>query len=79
MRARSVIVFRQPDSLPCEVVKLFLKDRAAKFEERNVAEDAEAARELQEKYNSRSTPTVVIGDEVLIGFDPVRIDQLLEQ
>jgi hypothetical protein len=36
-------------------------------------------RELVEAYKSRSTPTVVIGDEVLIGFQPERIAQLLAQ
>jgi len=35
-------------------------------------------RELVETYKSRSTPTLVIGDEVIIGFDPQRIERLLE-
>jgi len=35
------------------------------------------ARELTQKYNSQSTPTVVIGDQVLIGYDPERLSQLL--
>ncbi len=76
---RKIIVFTQPESLPCAAVKLFLKCRKAKFEERCVASDDEARHELAEKYNSRSTPPVVIGDEVLIGFDPERLDELLEQ
>jgi hypothetical protein len=29
------------------------------------------------KYNSRNTPTLIIGDEVVIGFDPDRIEKLL--
>jgi glutaredoxin len=33
--------------------------------------------ELVYKYGSRSTPTIVIGDEVMVGFDPERLDQLL--
>ena len=75
--SRTIIVFTQPDSLPCEAVKLFLKHRGAKFEERNILRDETAAHELQEKYKSRSTPTLVIGEEVLVGFDPERIDELL--
>ena len=42
MSLRKVIVYTQPDSLPCEAVKLFLKDRKAKFEERCVAYDDDA-------------------------------------
>ena len=79
MSTRKIIVYTQADSLPCEAVKLFLKDRGAKYEERSIEGDEEVVRELKEKYNSRSTPTVVIDDEVLVGFDPERIDELLEQ
>jgi glutaredoxin len=79
MATRKIIVFTQPDSLPCEAVKLFLRDRKARFEERSVEGDESVVRELQEKYNSQSTPTVVIDDQIVIGFDPERIDELLEQ
>jgi len=36
--------------------------------ERNVREDPEALRALVDDHQSRSTPTLVVGDEVLIGF-----------
>jgi hypothetical protein len=44
---------------------------------RDVASDYSAVRELVEKYQSRSTPTIVVGDEVMIGFDPQRLEQIL--
>jgi len=42
-----------------------------------VSSDFSAVRELVEKYHSRSTPTIVVGDEVIIGFDLRRLDALL--
>jgi len=33
--------------------------------------------ELVRKYNSNSTPTIVVDDQVMIGFDPKRLDQML--
>jgi hypothetical protein len=42
-----------------------------------VSNDFGAVRELVETWRSRATPTVVIGEEVIIGFDPERIDELL--
>jgi hypothetical protein len=33
--------------------------------------------ELVGTYKSRGTPTIVIGDEVIIGFNQSRIDELL--
>ncbi len=41
--------------------------------------DTAAVEELVYKYQSRSTPTVVVGDEVMVGFDPERLDQMLAQ
>jgi glutaredoxin 3 len=79
MAPRKIIVYTQSDSLPCEAIKMFLRDRRAKYEERSVEDGEDIVRELKEKYNSRSTPTVVIDDEVVIGFDPERIDELLER
>jgi glutaredoxin len=72
-----ITLFTQPDSLPCEAVKLFLKDRGAKFDELDVSRDETALRELKDKYKSRSTPTLVIDERVLVGFDPERIDEML--
>jgi hypothetical protein len=39
-----------------------------------VSQDERAIEDLVYKYQSRATPTVVIGDEVIIGFDRGRID-----
>jgi hypothetical protein len=29
------------------------------------------------KYQSRSTPTIIVGEEIMIGFDPERLEQML--
>jgi len=76
MKSR-VILFTQPDCPPCQIVKLFLTERGVAFEERDITRDAAAVRELTEKYNSHSTPTLVIGEEVMIGFNPERLDEIL--
>ncbi len=41
--------------------------------------DAQAVHDLIHKYQSRSTPTLVVGEEIMIGFDPDRLDELLAQ
>jgi len=42
-----------------------------------VSTDQTAVFELVRKYNSRSTPTIVVGDEVMIGFNPDQLEQML--
>ena len=44
-----------------------------------MSSDARAVNELVRKYQSRSTPTLVIGDEVMIGCDPERLDELMQE
>jgi glutaredoxin len=60
-------------------VRAFLAERGVEFVVKDVSVDQAAVFELVRKYNSRSTPTVVIGDEVLIGFDPEQLTAALER
>jgi len=42
-----------------------------------VSSDQRAVFELVRTYNSRSTPTIVVGEQVMIGFDPEKLDEML--
>jgi glutaredoxin len=63
-------------------MEVFLEAREIAFEELDISADPEARRAMTEVHGSRETPTLVIitGDvhEVIVGFDPVRLDQLLD-
>ena len=41
--------------------------------------DQQAVFELVGTYKSRATPTIVVGDQVMVGFDPDRLDKMLAQ
>ena len=77
-----VLIFTQPGCLSCELMKIFLEAKQIAFEERDISSDLEARREMTEQHDSSETPTLVIfsGEttEVIIGFDPVRLDQFLD-
>lgn len=73
---RRVLIFTQPDCPPCFVVKTLLECMGVEFEERDISRDQSAVEELK-AYGSHSTPTVVVGEQVLVGFDPKRLDQIL--
>jgi len=77
MTKTRIVIFTQPDCPPCNVVKVFLAERGVAFEERDITRDANAVRDLTEQYGSHSTPTVVMADEVLVGFDPERLNKIL--
>jgi glutaredoxin 3 len=77
-----VLFFTQPGCLSCELMRMFLEAKEIVFEERDISTDRDARREMTEQLDSTKTPTLVIisGEttEVIVGFDPVRLDQLLD-
>lgn len=74
---KRVILYSQPGCPPCYAAKQFLTARNIPFEYKDVQADPAALRELV-GFNSRSTPTIVVGEEVMIGFDPDRLESLLQ-
>jgi glutaredoxin len=77
MSLKRVILYSQPGCPPCYAAKHFLSAREIPFEYRDVTADPAALRELV-KLNSRSTPTIVVDGEVMIGFDAERLEQMLQ-
>jgi glutaredoxin len=77
----TVVFFTQPGCLPCELLKVYLEATGTVFEERDISTDTVARREMSERHGSNETPTLVVmsGEirEVIIGFDPARLDRLL--
>ena len=73
-----VIVYSTPLCAPCERLKRYLTSRGVTFTVKDLMMD-EAAAELMESRNIRTSPALQVGDEILSGKDlkPERIDQLL--
>ena len=80
------VFFTQPGCLSCEFMKFFLEAKEVVFEELDISTDSEARRQMTECHGSRETPTLVVFTSesqeevarVVVGFDPVLLDQLLE-
>jgi len=54
----------------------FFNSREIPFEYKDVTADPKALQELID-LNSQSTPTIVVDNEVMIGFDMDRLEHLL--
>ncbi len=77
MNEKKVIVYTQTGCSACEAAKEFLSQEGIDYEEKNIRSDELAMKELTEKYNSRSTPTILVDDEVIIGFDREELERVL--
>lgn len=73
-----IIVYTQNDCPPCQIIKMFLKEFGFSYTEKNITLDGKSKEELTQVYNSFSTPTIVIGEEVIIGFDLERLKKVLD-
>jgi glutaredoxin 3 len=62
----------------CVSLKQFLKDHKIEFEDLDVAENAEAREEMVEKSGQMGVPVIDIDGEIVVGFDKVKISQLLK-
>jgi glutaredoxin len=59
-------------------MRIYLEAREVAFEERDISVDSEARRAMTETHGSNETPTMLMGGEVIIGFDPSLLDQILD-
>ncbi|MFT9597676.1 glutaredoxin family protein [Mesobacillus sp.] len=73
-----IIVYTQNDCPPCKIIKMFLNEFGFAYTEKNINQDEQSRQELTNTYNSYSTPTIVIGEEVITGFDLEKLKKVLD-
>ena len=61
----------------CMKVKEYLSEHKIKYQEVNVQEDQEAAKEMIEKSGQMGVPVIEINGEIILGFDEPKIKKAL--
>jgi len=74
----NVTVYSIPTCKYCKSVKKLLDELKVKYKDVDVSEDAEAQREMIEMSGQVGVPVVVVGDEVVIGYDRRRLKKKFE-
>jgi glutaredoxin-like YruB-family protein len=72
-----IVLYSQPGCPSCAAAKEFLSSRGLSYEEKNIRTDPEALRVLTEELHSQATPTLVVGEKIIAGFDPERYEAAL--
>ncbi|MDO8567258.1 MAG: glutaredoxin domain-containing protein [Dehalococcoidales bacterium] len=57
--------------------KEYLSQRGVKFEDINVAQNREAAKEMIAKSKQMGVPVIMVDDDFVVGFSPAKIEELL--
>ncbi len=61
----------------CHLAKDFFTEKGITFTDYNVGEDMEKRKEMVEMTGQMGVPVIVIGDDVLVGFDQKKVSELL--
>lgn len=77
-KTHSVKVFSTPTCPYCYMAKDYLKAKNISFEDIDVSRDRTQAMAMVQKSGQMGVPQLWIDDEVVVGFNTSRIDQLLE-
>ncbi|MFA5095265.1 MAG: glutaredoxin family protein [Candidatus Paceibacterota bacterium] len=74
---KNVTIYSTPSCHFCQMAKDFFKANKVVYTEYNVASDLEKRKEMVEKSGQMGVPVIIIGDELIVGFDkPVIVKAL---
>ena len=74
---KKVIVYSTPTCPFCKMAKEFLKENNVDFEDKNVAEDEDAKKEMIDKSDQMGVPVLDINGKIIVGFDKNEILEAL--
>jgi len=74
---KQVLIYTTPSCQYCVKAKAFFQENNINYQEFNVATDVEKRAEMVEKSGQMGVPVILIGDEMIVGFDKNRLRGLL--
>jgi len=76
---KNVTIYTTPACPFCVQAKRFMQERDLSYTEHNVKEDLEKRHEMVEVSGQMGVPVIVVGEQVLIGFNPEKLGKALEE
>ena len=74
---QNVTIYSTPTCHFCHMAKDFFKANNVAYTEYDVAGNAEKRKEMVEKSGQLGVPVIVIGDDLVVGFNKSKISELL--
>ncbi|MBP6925628.1 MAG: glutaredoxin family protein [Candidatus Pacebacteria bacterium] len=72
-----VTIYSTPTCHYCNMAKEFFAANGVSYTEHNVAEDTDQRSIMVEKSGQMGVPVILIGDEMVIGFNEGKLTELL--
>lgn len=74
---QNVTIYSTPSCHFCHMAKEFFKENNVAYTEYDVASDVDKRKEMIEKSGQMGVPVIIIGEELIVGFNKPQIAQLL--
>ncbi len=74
---QTVTIYSTPTCHFCHMAKDYFKEKNVEFTDYDVATDMSKRQEMVEKSGQMGVPVILIGDEIIVGFNRPVIDKLL--
>jgi len=74
---KPVKIYSTPTCPYCLRAKAYLKEKNVSFEDIDVSVNQEAADEMIKISGQMGVPVIVVGDEIMVGFDKNKLEEAL--
>ena len=68
-----VIIYSTPSCVYCKMAKEFFAKNSVQYEEFNVGSDLKAREEMVAKSHQLGVPVIVVGNDIMVGFDRAKL------
>ncbi len=72
-----VTIYSTPSCHFCHMAKEFFKEKNITYTEHDVASDVEQRKIMIEKSGQMGVPVIIIGNDLIVGFNKPKISELL--
>lgn len=71
-------IYSTPTCVYCKTLKEYLRNNLKEFEDIDVSKDEKQLQEMIKKSGQMGVPVVEIDENIIVGFDKAKIDELLK-
>lgn len=75
---KKVTIYSTPTCQYCNQAKEYMKENEIDYKEYDVSSDADRRKEMIEMSGQMGVPVIVIGDDLMVGFEKDRFKELVE-
>ena len=79
MADKKVTVYSTPTCPYCKRAKEYLSQKGIPYTDINVAADRDKAKEMIQKSGQMGVPVIIVDDEIVVGFNQAKLDELLSK